>query len=130
MACAQEDPCSENLLDISEKDFKNQLKNIPDIVALGIFQKSSRLLERKEVVKAPGRNSLYIVSSEGNPNEPHMVVIGKRGEVRCDRKCPNWNGIRICSHVVATAQCNDLLKEFLTAFGKKKSNFNLTKKGK
>lgn len=74
------------------KDFQTYLINQPDFTFEGIYGKS---VEHKE--------------------PPHVVTPGKqKGEYRCEKNCPHFNGIRICSHTVVTAQQNGELLDFLT----------------
>lgn len=53
---------------------------------------------------------------------PHLVTPGKgTGEYKCERNYPHYNGIRICSHAVVTAQSNGELLDFLKWFKQSRS---------
>lgn len=48
----------------------------------------------------------------------------QKGEYRCEKNCPHFNGIRICFHTVVTAQQNGELLDFLNHYKR-----SCTKKG-
>ena len=52
------------------------------------------------------------------------------GHYRCEKNCPHFNGIRICSHTVVTAQQNGELLDFLNYYkqscAKRGINLSLT----
>jgi len=58
---------------------------------------------------------------------PHIVMPGKgTREYKCEKICPHYNGIHICSHAVVTAQLNvellDVLRWFQQSCSKKVTN--------
>ena len=52
----------------------------------------------------------------------YLVTPGKgTGEYKCEKNCPQYNGICICSHTVVTAQSNGELLDFLKRFQQSRS---------
>ena len=97
----------------------------------GIYEKANNLLHKPNaIVPAPGCDpKARMVESSRFKERPHLVVPGKKkGEYRCEKNCPHFNGIRICSHSVATAQQNGELSSFLLWFQESfsKKGVNLT----
>lgn len=115
------------------KDFKTYLINQPDATVEGIYRKSIELLgKHNAVVLAPGCDEkARMVESRRYKERPHLVTPGKqKGEYRCEKNCPHFNGVRICSHTVVTAQQNGELLDFLNHYkqscAKKGINLSLT----
>ena len=115
------------------KDFKTYLINQPDATVEGIYGKSIEFLgKHNAVVLAPGCDEkARMVESRRYKERPHLVTPGKqKGEYRCEKNCPHFNGIRICSHTVVTAQQNGELLDFLNHYkqscAKKGINLSLT----
>ena len=81
---------------------------------------------------APGCDEkTRMVESRRYKERPHLVTPGKqKGECRCEKNCPHFNGIRICSHTVVTAQQNRELLDFLNHYkqscARKAINLSLT----
>ena len=98
----------------------------------GLWKKAEWLLKTpNQVAVAPGCSpDARMVASSRNPNRPHLVIPGKaEREFRCDKSCPQWNGLAVCSHVLATAQSTGKLLPFLQWYRNskaKKKNGNLT----
>ena len=53
-------------------------------------------------------------------NKPHLISPGKGGKFTCDSECPNYKSFAICSHVIAVAEVNRMLEEFISQFQKSK----------
>ena len=65
-----------------------------------------------------------VLSRSGN--RPHLVLPCKSGRYKCDSECANFKSLAICSHVVAVAELNKSLQEFITQFIKLKKQPNFT----
>ena len=76
-----------------------------------------------KVSSAPGCDpTSKMVASHRFKDRPHLVTKGKaNGEYRCEKNCPHWNGIKICSHTIATAESNGDLSKFLVWYKEKRS---------
>lgn len=74
--------------------------------------------------KSPGCDrSCRMVASRRYKARPHLVTKGKANyEYRCEKNCPHWSGMKICSHTIATAESNAELVNFLTWFKSKRSS--------
>jgi len=54
-----------------------------------------------------------MIVESSSKNKPHMVTRGKNPVLfRCDRSCANFNGLKFCAHVIATADFNKELNLF------------------
>ena len=49
--------------------------------------------------------------------KPHNISDTHDGQFECEDKCPAFQQIHICSHYVAVAEHNGVLKEFLDKYG-------------
>ena len=91
----------------------------PSETIKGIYEKANKLLHKPNaVVFAPGCDSkARMIESTRFKERPHLVTPRKRkGEYRCEKNCPHYDGIHICSHTVSTAEHNDELLNFLWWF--------------
>ena len=110
--------------------FYSYLRKQPVETARGIYNKAYVLLHTPgHISKAPGLDAQSrMVSSVTNKKRPHLVSKGRsKGEFRCERSCLHFNGLKICSHIVATAEDNDSLAELLIWYEKNNLSANLTK---
>lgn len=120
------------VLDVSQDDLVLALGTVPSSTVEGLWKKAEWLLKTpNQVAVAPGCSSdARMVASSRNLDRPHLVIPGKaEGEFRCDKSCPQWNGLAVCSHVLATAQSTGKLLPFLQWYRNskaKKKNGNLT----
>ena len=115
---------SEELPMITLREFSKYLDNQPSETIKGIYAKSLELLQKPNaIVPAPGCDvKARMVESRRLKERPHLVTPGKgRGEYKCEKNCPHYNGIRICSHAVVTAQSNGELLDFLKWFQQSRS---------
>ena len=129
-AALANDP-SDNALSVDFNMFRQLLSKQPQGTAKGIYEKATQLRTNpSSIVPAPGcTEGARMVASTRLKDRPHIVVKGKsKGEYRCEKSCPHWSALHICSHSVATADVNGDLLEFLQWFAKKKANnqLNLT----
>ena len=44
---------------------------------------------------------------------PHLVTKTTNGKFSCDKECPNWTSIGVCSYCIAVAQVNGKLQEIV-----------------
>ena len=72
-----------------------------------------------------GKDAKYVLSYTGQ--KPHLVVPKKGGNFSCDQDCPNWKGLKICSHSVAVAEHCGKLPEFISWYKKLKHTPNVSK---
>ena len=110
---------SEELSLITFREFSQYLENQPSETIKGIYEKAVELLQKPNaIVRAPGCDvKARMVESRRLKERPHLVTPGKgKGEYKCEKNCPHYNGIKICSHAVATAQANGELLGFLEWF--------------
>ena len=120
------------VLDVSQDELVLALGTVPSSTVEGLWKKAEWLLKTpNQVVVAPGCSpDARMVASSRNLDRPHLVIPGKaEGEFRCDKSCPQWNGLAVCSHVLATAQSTGKLLPFLQWYRNsktKKKNGNLT----
>ena len=115
---------NEELPMITLREFSEYLDNQPSETIKGIYAKSLELLQKPNaIVPAPGCDvKARMVESRRLKERPHLVTPGKgRGEYKCEKNCPHYNGIRICSHAVVTAQSNGELLDFLKWFQQSRS---------
>ena len=103
--------------------FYSYLRKQPVETTRCIYNKAYVLLHTHgHISKAPGLDAQSrMVSSVTNKKRPHLVSKGRRskGEFRYERSGPRFNGLKICSHIVATAEDNDGLSELLIWYEKK-----------
>ena len=67
-----------------------------------------------------------MVASRSN-SHPHLVTKGKNGAYHCDADCVNYRSMKLCSHVVAVAEVNGELSEFVETFSRKQQHPNYTR---
>lgn len=120
------------VLDVSQDNLVLALETVLSSTMEGLWKKAEWLLKTpNQVAVAPGCSpDARMVASSRNLERPHLVIPGKaEGEFRCDKSCPQWNGLAVCSHVLATAQSTGKLLPFLQWYRNskaKKKNGNLT----
>ena len=96
----------------------------PHETVRGMWEKAVELVSSPgKITPAPGcAPTSRMVASHRFKDRPHLVTRGKsNGEYRCEKNCPHWNGIKICSHTIATAESNGDLSQFLTWYQQKRS---------
>ena len=122
---------SEELPMITLREFSEYLDNQPSETIKGIYAKSVEFLQKPNaIVPAPGCDvKARMVESRRLKETPHLVTPSKgTGECKCEKNCPHYNGIRICSHTVVAAQSNgellDFMKWFQQSHSKKATNLS------
>ena len=94
----------------------------------GIWIKAAELVSSSNsIVPAPGHPPEAKMVASRSGSRPHLVTKGKDGLFHCDSECANYRSLKMCSHVVAVAQVNEELFDFVELFAKKKQQPNLTR---
>ena len=103
-------------------DLSVQLSNAVDKIKLpyttveGVWKKAAALVsEANAIVPAPGlgANDKMVKSKSGDA--PHLVRANEH-KYKCDDRCPHFKSISLCSHVVAAAESNGYLVQFVNWF--------------
>ena len=113
----------EDHLSVSMQDFKQYLPNLSELTANGIYTKACTLVHHvgKMTIVPGGNPKSRMVASTRLRERPHLIEKGKaEGEYKCEKTCPHYNALKLCSHVIATAEANEDLKVFLQFYAKKK----------
>ena len=93
-----------------------------------IFAKAAKILKSSGIMDAPGAPSgVYIVQNYESPSEPLTVTVLKNYKVSCQSKCKRHQAYQICEHILAVAEKENILKNFLDAY-KKKNQSKYTKR--
>ena len=113
-------------LSVEVTSFAHTVKT-PEPVLQGIWKKAAELVTNPcKMSLAPGCSPLARMVESTSGNKPHLVSPGKGGKFTCDGECPNYKSFAICSHVIAVAEVNCMLKEFISQFQKSKKVPNLS----
>ena len=110
-------------LSVSMQDFRQYLPNLSELTANGIYKKACTLVHHvgKMTIVPGGNPKSRMVASTRLRERPHLIEKGKaEGEYKCEKTCPHYNALKLCSHVIATAEANEDLKVFLQFYAKKK----------
>ena len=124
-----QEPCSSATsrpcLEVPLEDFVKFLNKQPLSTAKSIYEKAVCLnFSDEAMVPAPGcEKGSYMVESSSRKDRPHLVLRGKNGAFKCDRTCPNFNALKLCSHTVTAANRSKELNLFLL---KHKPSFDVT----
>ena len=105
------------------QDFRQYLPNLSELTANGIYKKACTLVHHvgKMTIVPGGNPKSRMVASTRLRERPHLIEKGKaEGEYKCEKTCPHYNALKICSHVIATAEANEDLKVFLQFLCKEK----------
>ena len=100
---------SENIppLSVSWKDV-----GLSEVVYGGMWSKAAELVaDETAITGAPGLRDSRMVISYSSPRNPHLVTMLGNGKITCN--CTNYATKSLCSHVLATAQKNGVLKDLL-----------------
>jgi hypothetical protein len=113
-----EDTTDANASDMSLtfSEFNVYLHGQPQETVRGMWEKAIQICSSPEKMSAaPGcAPTSRMVASHRFKDRPHLVTKGRaEGEYKCEKSCPYWNGIKICSHTIAAAESNGDLLKFL-----------------
>ena len=93
----------------------------------GLWQKASQLLsDPSSISSAPGYSAECRMVASHSGKRPHLVTKITSGKFSCDKECPNWKSIGVCSHCIAVAHVNGKLQEFCESVEKSKRSPNVT----
>ena len=101
---------------------------IPYATVEGIWRKANLLISDADaIVSAPGfgKKDKMVKSTTGTI--PHLIISCTKSsgvQYNCDDRCPHYKSIGICSHIVAVAEKNSELEDFLEWFRKKRGKQN------
>ena len=70
------------------------------------------------IVPAPGLGHKNRMVKSKSGSVPHLVKVSG-SQYQCDDKCPHFKSSSFCSHVVAAAESNNDLADFLKWFQSK-----------
>ena len=110
-------------LSVTMQDFRQYLPNLSESTANGIYKKACTLVHHvvKMTIFPEGNPKSQMVASTRLREHPHLIEKGKaEGKYKCEKTCPHYNALKICSHVIATAEANEDLKVFLQFLCKEK----------
>ena len=110
-------------LSVTMQDFRQYLPNLSESTANGIYKKACTLVHHvvKMTIFPEGNPKSQMVASTRLREHPHLIEKGKaEGEYKCEKTCPHYNALKLCSHVIVTAEANEDLKVFLQFYTKKK----------
>ncbi len=103
-------------LSITPEQFHEGGVKIPLPTIQGIWKKAEDILTQSDaIVSAPGHEKGTKMVISRSSKRPHLVKCGKGGRVSCDSDCKS---IAICSHCVAVAQRNGILKKYVDFYRK------------
>ena len=109
-------------LSVEVTSFAHTVKT-PEPVLQGIWKKAAELVTNPcKMSLAHGCSPLARMVESTSGNKPHLVSPGKGGKFTCDSECPNYKSFAICSHVIAVAEVNCMLEEFISQFQKSKKS--------
>ena len=92
------------------------ISSVPSSTLGGIWTKATELVKSKIVVTVPwivDNKARFVKSSTSQ--QPHLVTVSNFS-YKCDNNCHMFKGYSICSHIVAAAQLNGDLAQFLQYF--------------
>jgi len=108
-------PIDQKSLDVSLEEFKGAYPTQSPAIIEGIYHKATKIINSNTLMTfAPGCDKYARRVASTRLNESHRVLRGKsKGDYKCDKLCPHWQGMKLCSHSVAAAQSNGELKFYL-----------------
>ena len=121
------------VLGVSQDDLVLALGTVLSSTVEGLWKKAEWLLKTpNQVAVAPGCSpDARRGASSRNLDRPHLVIPRKtEGDFHCHKSCPQWNGLAVCSRVLATAQSTGKRLPFLQWYrnskAERKKKGNLT----
>ena len=104
----------------------SKITDLPTLCLRQMWAKAFDLLTDGKVVPAPCSVPTARMVASSSLQKPHFVSPKKDQLFQCDDDCPAFLQRHVCSHVIAAAEDNNMLKEYLECYGK----FVRTPKGK
>ena len=103
-------------------------KGIHESTLSDIWKKASRLVNTEGMmVPVPGNDSSphdrMVASISGTT--PHIGQKQKKGSFKCDNQCPMYSTYKLCSHIVAVEEQQNVLKELLGIFSNSQTSLLL-----
>jgi len=96
-------------------DVVDQIK-LPYTTVEGVWKKAASLVaEANAIVPAPGFDAKDNMVKSKPGAAPHLVGVSTKYKYKCDH-CPHFKSINLCSHIVAVAESNGNLVEFVKQF--------------
>jgi len=93
----------------------NKIK-LPYTTLEGIWRKATLITtETNAVVRAPGFGDKDKMVKSTSGSAPHLIKVSDC-QYLCDSQCPQFKSVNICSHVVAVAETNGDLVDFVNWF--------------
>ena len=113
-------------LSVKLDNFRTFFTNQPPSMVSGMYEKAVRMKSKSNSVSlAPGCCPGSRMVESSTKDRPHLVLRGKgEGIYSCEKSCPNWNALKVCSHVVVTADINGELADFLVRFKPQPTNMS------
>jgi hypothetical protein len=111
-------------MSLTFSEFRVYIHGQPQETVRGMWDKAVQLVSSPgKMSPAPGcAPTSRMVASHRFKDWPHLVTKGKaKDEYKCEKSCPHWNGIKICSHTIAAAESNGNLSKFLVWYKQKRS---------
>lgn len=97
----------------------SKITQLPALTLRQMWGKAADLLSTTgQISPAPGCSPKARMVASFSQEKPHYISITSDGRFECDDKCPAFKQRRICSHCVAAAENNGMLKEFLDNYSK------------
>ena len=111
----------------------SKILSVPYQIVKEIFKDAATLVsENDSIVLAPGSVDSFFVRNTADRSKPFLVkrVPSRKttdGNIfQCGKHCLRYSGVSLCSHVVAVAEHNNELQEYLDTFNAHSSRPNLT----
>ena len=124
----------ENEISLSVLPEDSKILSVPYPIVKKIFRDGAQLLSRNDsIVSVPGSSdAIFYVTNTSDQSKPFCVKRVSAGNTtggnlfQCDKHCLRYSGVHLCSHIIAVAERNKELQEFLNAFNTSAMAPNLT----
>ena len=117
---------SHGIISLSIPPEESGISTISGVLLERTWKKAEKLLNTDgSICAAPGMSDAMCVASDTG-SRPHIVTTTKKGSLACDESCIAWKSQKFCSHVLAVAEKQDCLVEFLNDYRRSKVKGNYT----
>jgi len=99
---------------------------IPLQILNAIFKEANTILEDESRMHRFGDLKSYYVEDASRNGCAVHVTITTRSEVSCDPSCLRWSSYKICSHTIAVAEKEGILKRHIYNYCKRSKGANFT----